>query len=344
VEKVVEFYKNQPRDISQGAYLWLRLSQALDVLGVVQERTKSPREAEATLRKAIDVAQDADRLFPDNLVCLNTLASNCCDLASVCRRQGHNKEALEWCDLGVAPLGKAHAKDPTNSEFRATMFSIQDNRARCLAKLGRRKVALEALDLAKLKECCDDPSGVDFQSLSLEVLSELGEHTRARDTAKSLAAIPRLAPGNRDAVFDLATICAQKMQALPAFGACTVVGLMASPHGLGPLLAAPALIPGRGAEKGQSVPDLYEDAALALLKRLRAEGYFRDPTLPALGASTVGLLGSPHGQGPLLAASALFPGRPRLPAHHKLLEDDPKLAGLRSRPAFKAFLLEKEEN
>ncbi len=31
--------------------------------------------------------------------------------------------------------------------------------------------------------------------------------------------------------------------------------------------------------------------------------------LPALGASTIGLLGSPGGQGPLLAASALFPGR-----------------------------------
>ncbi|HKI33631.1 MAG TPA: protein kinase [Gemmataceae bacterium] len=32
-------------------------------------------------------------------------------------------------------------------------------------------------------------------------------------------------------------------------------------------------------------------------------------TLLALGASSVGLLGSPHGQGPYLAASALFPGR-----------------------------------
>jgi hypothetical protein len=35
-------------------------------------------------------------------------------------------------------------------------------------------------------------------------------------------------------------------------------------------------------------------------------------TLPALGASTVGLLGSPSGQGPLLAASALFPRRTQL--------------------------------
>jgi hypothetical protein len=35
--------------------------------------------------------------------------------------------------------------------------------------------------------------------------------------------------------------------------------------------------------------------------------------LTALGASTVGLLGSPSAQGPLLAAAALFPGRPQPP-------------------------------
>jgi MFS family permease len=33
-------------------------------------------------------------------------------------------------------------------------------------------------------------------------------------------------------------------------------------------------------------------------------------TLPVLGASTTGLLASPQGQGPLLAASSLYPGRP----------------------------------
>ena len=35
----------------------------------------------------------------------------------------------------------------------------------------------------------------------------------------------------------------------------------------------------------------------------------KNPALPALGASTAGLLGSPLGQGPILAASALIPGR-----------------------------------
>jgi multidrug efflux pump subunit AcrA (membrane-fusion protein) len=34
-----------------------------------------------------------------------------------------------------------------------------------------------------------------------------------------------------------------------------------------------------------------------------------DPALPTLGASTLGLLGYRHGSGPLVAASALFPGR-----------------------------------
>jgi mono/diheme cytochrome c family protein len=35
----------------------------------------------------------------------------------------------------------------------------------------------------------------------------------------------------------------------------------------------------------------------------------RDVVLPVLAASTVGWMGSPHGQGPLPAASAMFPGR-----------------------------------
>jgi NADH-quinone oxidoreductase subunit J len=35
------------------------------------------------------------------------------------------------------------------------------------------------------------------------------------------------------------------------------------------------------------------------------------PALPILGASTVGMIGSPSGEGPFLAAAALDPGRPR---------------------------------
>ena len=37
--------------------------------------------------------------------------------------------------------------------------------------------------------------------------------------------------------------------------------------------------------------------------------YPRPGILPELGASTLGLLGTPSGGGPILAASALFPGR-----------------------------------
>jgi formylglycine-generating enzyme required for sulfatase activity len=44
------------------------------------------------------------------------------------------------------------------------------------------------------------------------------------------------------------------------------------------------------------------------------ESYKRYPSLPVLVASTAGLLGSPLGQGPLVAASALVPGRADYPA------------------------------
>jgi hypothetical protein len=57
---------------------------------------------------------------------------------------------------------------------------------------------------------------------------------------------------------------------------------------------------------------LIEHEARGLVQWLFKES--RLPTLPVVGASTVGLTASPQGQGPLLAASALLAGRTPLPA------------------------------
>jgi hypothetical protein len=51
--------------------------------------------------------------------------------------------------------------------------------------------------------------------------------------------------------------------------------------------------------------------------------------LPGLGASTVGLVGSAQGQGPFLAASALFPGRAGDSAPDAVVVDFDLLSGLR---------------
>jgi WD40 repeat protein len=60
-------------------------------------------------------------------------------------------------------------------------------------------------------------------------------------------------------------------------------------------------------------PDrLIEHEARGLVQWLFEES--RLPALPVVGASTVGLMASPQAQGPLLAASALLPGRTPLPA------------------------------
>jgi len=55
---------------------------------------------------------------------------------------------------------------------------------------------------------------------------------------------------------------------------------------------------------------LYAVLAVSLLSRPEAAAQ-TPVALPVLGASTLGLLVSPSGQGPLLAASALIPGRAR---------------------------------
>ena len=56
---------------------------------------------------------------------------------------------------------------------------------------------------------------------------------------------------------------------------------------------------------------LIEYEARGLVQWLFEESHL--PTLPIVGAITVGLMASPQGQGPLLAASALLPGRTPLP-------------------------------
>jgi len=65
------------------------------------------------------------------------------------------------------------------------------------------------------------------------------------------------------------------------------------------------------------------------------EGPTRHEILPAMGPSTVGLLASPQGGGPVLAASALYPGR-MPPEHHGLFEEPPNFWGL---AAFGVFYL-----
>jgi len=63
------------------------------------------------------------------------------------------------------------------------------------------------------------------------------------------------------------------------------------------------------------------------------ESYKRYPSLPVLVASTAGLLGSPLGQGPLVAASALVPGRTDYPAPNdeEVYEDKEDILSINSK-------------
>jgi hypothetical protein len=61
---------------------------------------------------------------------------------------------------------------------------------------------------------------------------------------------------------------------------------------------------------------IYEEQATAVKRYLGREVQRADVGLPELGASTAGLLGSPFGEGPLLAASAVLPGRTGDPRIH----------------------------
>jgi hypothetical protein len=88
----------------------------------------------------------------------------------------------------------------------------------------------------------------------------------------------------------------------PRLWACGVlVGKGEDVYLFDPELGLP--LPGKDGMGVATLGELRKDPRF--LERLNADGQ----ALPAFGASTVGLMGSPLGQGPLLAASALSPGR-----------------------------------
>jgi WD40 repeat protein len=117
------------------------------------------------------------------------------------------------------------------------------------------------------------------------------------------------------------------------------VGLLSTPLGPGPLLAASALVAGSATQKqepeltlpvralgwGNRVAFSSNGRRLATggeehtIKIWDATKTGPESVLPAVGASTVGWMGSPLAPGPLLAASALIAGRTRelqtLPGH-----------------------------
>ncbi|HVS38308.1 MAG TPA: hypothetical protein VMS17_22310 [Gemmataceae bacterium] len=131
-----------------------------------------------------------------------------------------------------------------------------------------------------------------------------------------------LATASSDGSARLWDAAAEADQALPALGAGTA-GLLASLPQAGPLLAASAVAPGRAAEravlKGHTgavycaafSPDggTVATASADNTARLWHTAAETETSLPVLVASTVGLVGSPPGQGPLLGASDFFPGR-----------------------------------
>jgi serine/threonine protein kinase/tetratricopeptide (TPR) repeat protein len=271
LDKVVAFYDDQSRDSSQGPEPWYRLAQSLDILGLVQGQTKSPKQAEDTHRKAVAVAQTATSRFPDDLMCVSVLATSCGNLARFYFNVDRLQEGVKLCDLAIAALTPAFRKDSRNVTLKGDLYKIYTNRALGHYHLGRMKEAMSDLDQAW--KLLVDPDRVRFTNLSVLLRTGAGQHARAVAEAKSLASLRQIAPGDLDELYKLATACAQILEEMMG-----------------------------KSENGKSVPDLYEDAALALLSRLRSVGYFKDA------------------------------------ARRRRLTEDSSLAPLRKRPAFQEWL------
>jgi serine/threonine protein kinase len=272
--KVVDLYERQSRDLSQGPYPWARWAMALDLLALVQSHTRSAKDAEAMQRKALAVAEQAVQHFPDDTKCIISLAASCCNLARICLQQRHFAEAVEACRRAIPNLEQAHQIDRANVEVKTALVNVLGNQAIGLAGVNRVDDAIKALDRAVQ---VDEARRVELWKHRILLLGGSELHVRATSEATSLAKVPQLTVAEQDQLYQTVVFCVGDEGMAGTTGA---------------------------KDSGQDVPQLYEAAALALLTRLRSEGYFQ------------GLL------------------------HRKQLEEGPALAPLRARPAFKQWLAE----
>jgi tetratricopeptide (TPR) repeat protein len=242
--------------------------------------------------------------------------------------QGQHAAAVEWDTKAVRTLEPIPQQGKNGPALRRDLAISLAERAKALSRSDRNPEALadweRALGLAT--------GGLRDQIRMGRALklARLGKHGDAVAEAESLARGKSVTSHTLcylACVYAVASSAVTRRGDGPLAASASTVGLLGSAPGPAPLLAASAL-----AERDR-LAEAYARRAVQLLGRAI------DGPLAA-SASTVGLLGSAPGPAPLLAASALVPGRPCDGGYRDLnfLRKDETLDALRGREDFNRLL------
>jgi serine/threonine-protein kinase len=208
--------------------------------GQVGPAADAYRRAEELLRPLVDAhPRNDDYRLPLIAVYVNW--------GNLLRELGDPAGALAKCDRAVELADAAVAQEPQFRAARQHAFSAHGARALALSDLGRHAEALTEMD--RVVELSDDRSRTGNRAIRAAVAARAGQHARAAAEAAEVAGQPGV---SGDVLYNLA--CAYALA-------------------VGPAESDPALGPLAGVTAGQG----YAAAAVRLLRRLQAEGYFRPP-------------------------------------------------------------------
>jgi tetratricopeptide (TPR) repeat protein len=225
---------------SQLADSWTDLALVYRQTRRPAEATRAHAEATALLRPLID--GHPERVH--EALSLATLYSN---RAEYLRLTGHPQDAVDPLNQAVELTERVLRLEPQHAEARWAGWSAHGARAQLREALGRPAEAVQDWD--RVVALDDQPNPWVRRVLRAVVLAKAGEHARAASEAEALAADPAV---SADGLHDLAVAYALAVEAVRSDAR----------------LASAERV---------TAAERYAARAVALLRKLRGQGYFKDP-------------------------------------------------------------------
>jgi serine/threonine-protein kinase len=223
------------------------LAEALNALGLLYQATDQPKKAPGPFRRALAVMERLSKRHPANVQYAIQLGGHSCNMGRWLVNHGDPNEALPWFDKAQAALKGALRHDEGNVGARRFLWVTHWQRADALLKLERLAESLtewgRAVELSPTAE-----ERATTRVSQAYALARLGKYDQAAPVAEEYAGRP-------------------SARGFMAYRAARVLSLASAAAGRGP---------GREAAEREKLAERYASGAVALLRRLQSQGYFKD--------------------------------------------------------------------
>jgi tetratricopeptide (TPR) repeat protein len=216
-------------------------------LGHLHEVLRHAEEARSAFTRAEEYLGPLAKAHPEEHEYVLDLAAVYVNWGSLLRNTGQPKAARERATQAVDLAEAVLQREPHHATARQRAFAAHGTRAQVHEAL--RRWADAARDWDRVAELAEGPKVALYRALAAMAWARAGDHARAATHVDELAARPE---ATGDIQYSMATVCALSIR--PA--------------------RADAGLP---SEKREQLAEQYGARAVALLRKLQASGYFKDP-------------------------------------------------------------------